>query len=205
VIEGRGVVFSRGRCNDDRVERTRASTKLRVFFALVPDPATQRALGVIARDVAAHASGRAIVDANLHLTLAFIGDVAGEQIDTLRDIVVGLPRPTFALTLDRIGTFKHSELAWIAPSQVPMRLTDLESALAAALKKADFVLEARPFHAHVTLARRCTRRIASVRFGTVEWDVGRVALLASIATSGGVCYRELAGLALDDPRSRAAS
>ena len=35
------------------------------------------------------------------MTLAFIGDVAGEQIDTLRDIVVGLPRPTFALTLDR--------------------------------------------------------------------------------------------------------
>ena len=179
------------------MEKTSSSTKLRVFFALVPDPATQRALGIIARDVAAHAGGRAIADANLHLTLAFIGDVAGERIDALRAIVVELPRPAFALMLDHIGTFKRAELAWIAPSQVPMRLTELESALTAALKKADFVLEARPFHAHVTLARRCTKRIASVRFGAVEWDVGRVALMASMASNGGVCYRELAGLALD--------
>ena len=179
------------------MEKTSSSTKLRVFFALVPDPATQRALGIIARDVAAHAGGRAIADANLHLTLAFIGDVAGERIDVLRAIAVELPRSAFSLTLDRIGTFKRSELAWIAPSQVPMRLTGLESALTAALKKADFVLETRPFHAHVTLARRCTRRIAKVRFGTVEWGVRRVALLASIASNGGVCYRELAGLALD--------
>jgi 2'-5' RNA ligase len=170
---------------------------LRAFFALVPDPATQRALGIIARDVAAHAGGRAIADANLHLTLAFIGDVMGERIDVLRTIVVELPRPAFALTLDRIGTFKRSELAWIAPSLVPMRLTELESALTAALKTADFVLETRPFHAHVTLARRCTKRIAKVHFGRVEWDVRRVALLASIAGNGGVCYRELAGLALD--------
>ena len=115
----------------------------------------------------------------------------------LRAIVVELPRPAFALTLDHIGTFKHSELAWVAPSQVPTRLTELESALTAALRKANFVLEPRPFHAHVTLARRCTKRIEKVRFGTVEWDVRRVALLASTASNGGVCYRELAGLALD--------
>jgi 2'-5' RNA ligase len=32
----------------------------------------------------------------------------------------------------------------------------------------------------------------------IEWEVRRVALMASIADNGGVCYRELAGVYLTD-------
>jgi len=173
-----------------------AKKRLRVFFALAADAATQRSLGVIARAIASRAGGRSVVDANLHLTLAFIGDADGERIEMLRKIVATLPRRPFALELAVIGTFRHSDLAWIAPSNVPRALTELQSALAGALSNAGLPVEARPFHAHVTLARRCTRKIGGAHIEPLTWQVERVALLASIAGANGVAYRELAGLRL---------
>ena len=178
------------------MDRSTKARTLRVFFALVPDAATQASLGMLARDIAVRAGGRAIVDANIHLTLAFIGDTGIERIDVLRDVVDTLPREAFVLALDCVGTFRHSDLAWIAPSHVPGSLLELQALLSAALARNGFDIEQRPFHAHVTLARRCTRNAAKARLKPVEWRVERVALLASIASNGGVCYRELAGLNL---------
>jgi RNA 2',3'-cyclic 3'-phosphodiesterase len=178
------------------MERPAKAQTLRVFFALVPDAATQALLGVLARDVAVRAGGRAIADVNIHMTLAFVGDVDRDRIDVLREIVIALPREAFALSLDCVGTFRHSDIAWIAPSHVPDALLELQSRLAAALAKNDFEIEKRPFHAHVTLARRCTRNAAKAHSKPIEWRVQRVALLASIADNGGVCYSELAGVSL---------
>jgi RNA 2',3'-cyclic 3'-phosphodiesterase len=169
---------------------------LRIFFALVPGAATQASLGVLARDIAARAGGRAIVDANIHLTLAFVGDVDLGRIDVLRDVVAALPRDAFVLTLECVGAFRRSGIAWIAPAEVPAALLRLQSSLAAALAGHDFPLEERPFHAHVTLARRCTRNIAKARCMPIEWHVDRIALLASVGRDGGVCYREIAGVSL---------
>ena len=185
---GRGVVSP--------MERWPKAQTLRVFFALMPDSATQASLGVLARDVAARAGGRAIVDPNIHLTLAFVGDVGNDRIEVLRDVLNGLPREAFVLVLDCVGTFRHSEIAWIASSHVPATLVELQSRIAAALAKDDFRIEERPFHAHVTLARHCRRPIAKAHSMPIEWQVRRVALLASIAGNGGVCYRELAGFRL---------
>ncbi|HEY3178197.1 MAG TPA: RNA 2',3'-cyclic phosphodiesterase [Casimicrobiaceae bacterium] len=179
------------------MERSMEPHKLRLFFALVPDAAVQASLGGIARDVALHAGGRAIVDANIHLTLAFIGDVHRDRADSLREILRALPSEQFVLALDCIGTFRNSQIAWIAPSTIPAALLELQSSLAAALAANDFPVEERPFHAHVTLARRCARNIARTRHIPVEWRVERVALMASTAAgNGGVCYREVAGISL---------
>ena len=181
------------------MERSTKARTLRVFFALVPDSATQASLGVLARDVAVRTGGRAIVDPNIHLTLAFVGEIDIDRIDVLREMVDALPREAFVLMLDCVGTFRHSEIAWIAPSQVPATLSELQSRIVAALAKDDFRIEERPFHAHVTLARHCRRNIAKARSIPIEWRVGRIALLASIAGNGGVCYRELAGVSLGEP------
>ena len=64
------------------MERPTKAQTLRVFFALVPDAATQALLDVLARDVAACAGGRAIVGANIHLTLAFVGAIGSLNTKT---------------------------------------------------------------------------------------------------------------------------
>jgi len=178
------------------MDQTGATGRLRVFFALVPDAGTQRSLGIVAREIATRARGRAIIDANLHLTLAFIGDVESPRVAALRRIVAILPQQAFTLELDSVGSFRHSDLAWIAPSNRPAQLAELHAALVHALADAHFALETRPFHPHITLVRRCTKKIANGGADRLTWRVDRVALLASIAANGGVTYRELAGLRL---------
>ena len=155
--------------------RPDASKPLRVFFALVPDAATQKTLGILGREIAARAGGRAIVDANLHLTLAFIGDVDTAGIQLLRTIVTTLPRRAFTLDLDSVGMFRHSDLAWIAPPTMPIELIELRAALANALANVNFTLETRPFHAHITLVRRCAKKIAKAQVEMMAWRVERVA------------------------------
>ena len=49
---------------------------VRAFFALVPDDDVRRQISALARDVARRSRGRAVSGDHVHLTLAFIGDVA---------------------------------------------------------------------------------------------------------------------------------
>ena len=57
----------------------------RVFFALWPDADARVALAALAREIAARTKGRAPPAANLHMTLAFIGEVPPERIGALSD------------------------------------------------------------------------------------------------------------------------
>jgi len=180
------------------MEQSTQRRKLRVFFALVPDALTQASIGVLARDMAEDARGRAVADANLHLTLAFVGDVDVERIGMLGEILQALPRHAFVLDLNRVGTFHHSELAWVGPSRVPARLTLLQSQLAAALAQNDFRVDERPFHAHITLAKRCRRKPVNEKRPPLQWRVARVALMASIARDGGVDYHQIAAISLTE-------
>jgi 2'-5' RNA ligase len=83
---------------------------IRVFFALWPDADARDRLAGAARDVAARTKGRAPPAANLHVTLAFIGDVAPERIGPLCAIGASVAASTapFVLTLDSTGTFSRN-------------------------------------------------------------------------------------------------
>ena len=179
------------------IARPQRSTA-RIFFALVPDPPLQAALATLGREIAGRAGGRSIPAANVHLTLAFIGDVPADRIEVLQSIVRGVAGDEFTLALDRIGTFRKAEVAWIAPTRVPEALMRLHAALANALLAAEFPPEQRPFHAHLTLARRCTRTIEPSTRAPLDWRVKRVSLMESEPAERGVRYVELAGAGLFD-------
>jgi 2'-5' RNA ligase len=55
----------------------------RVFFALWPSPEAARQLAAVAASFAAAAGGRATRLESLHLTLAFLGDVAVDRLPEL--------------------------------------------------------------------------------------------------------------------------
>jgi 2'-5' RNA ligase len=164
----------------------------RVFFALVPDPGVQAALGELARDLAARTGGRAVADANIHLTLAFVGNVTASAIARLKAILATLPQREFTLALDSMGTWKHVEVAWVAPTTVPEALRALHAFLSAALGDAGFTVETRPFRPHLTLARRGRRPLAAFACAPIDWRVTGVSLMRSTSAEDGVRYRELA-------------
>jgi 2'-5' RNA ligase len=170
----------------------------RVFYALVPDPPLQLQLAAQGHAIARRAGGRAIPAANVHLTLAFVGDVAAARLDALRAIVPALPRQAFALVLNRVGVFRRARVGWLAPEIAPDTLVALHAALAAALTDASFPLEARPFHPHVTLARRCVRAIPTMACAPTAWRVTRVSLMETLRDERGLRYGEVAGMELVD-------
>ena len=169
-----------------------------MFYALVPDPPLQLLLAAQGHAIATRAGGRAIPPANVHLTLAFVGDVAAARLEALRAIVLTLPRQRFDLELNRVGVFRRARVGWLAPEITPDALTVLHAALATALTDASFPLEARPFHPHVTLARRCVGVIPNAVAVSTRWHVARVSLMETLRDERGLRYGEIAGMDLVD-------
>jgi 2'-5' RNA ligase len=166
----------------------------RVFFALWPDADARDRLAALAREVAARTKGRAPPAANLHVTLAFVGDVPPERIGALCEIgaAVAASAAPFVLTLDCAGTFRGTGIAWAGASSPPPPLAQLAGDLADALAARDFAVERRAFSAHVTLARRCKAPGLARLSAPIGWTVTRLVLDASEPGSGAPRYRDLA-------------
>ena len=174
---------------------------LRVFFALWPDAGARDALSALARDTAAQAGGRAPPAGNLHLTLAFLGDVAAARIAALGAIgsAVAAAGPPFTLTLDRVGAFGNGGIAWVGASAPPHDLERLLQSLTGALAKEGFPTERRAFHPHVTLARHCRRPTGRGAIVSIAWRVEQITLNASELSPRGPRYRELGAWPLGSP------
>lgn len=169
----------------------------RVFFALPPTPALQDALARVATGVAAAAHGRATRTDSIHLTLAFIGDVASTRMPALVAIGGALAVDPFLLSLDRVGGFRRARVAWIAATAVPAALSTLQHGLSEALAANDFRTESRPFVPHLTLARHCANAISErAHHPALEWAVDAFALWATASRPGGAHYDELMRWAL---------
>jgi 2'-5' RNA ligase len=165
----------------------------RVFCALPPPAAVREALGRLALAVATRTQGRATRADSIHLTLAFVGDVDPARIARLAAIGARLRGAPFDLVLDTEGGFRRARVAWVAPSVAPVALHDLQQALAGALAADGFAVEARPFAAHVTLARHCKAAPATTAacMSPVAWPVEHVALWRSRDVAGGARYTEI--------------
>ena len=176
-----------------RLAPQRETTMLRVFFALWPDADARDRLAAAAQDVAARTKGRAPPAGNLHVTLAFVGDVAPDRIGALCAIgaSVAASAAPFVLTLDCAGAFRGTGIAWAGASSLPPPLVELARNLATGLVAQGFPAEQRVFTPHVTLARRCrTPSLASLG-GPIGWTVAQFALNASESARDGQRYREL--------------
>ena len=167
----------------------------RVFFALWPDPEVRGALDLLARDCAARTGGRAPDPANLHVTLAFIGNVDAGGVVVLREIGsnAAAAAAPFRLILDRIGAFHKQEIVWLGCSGMSKPMQALADRLFSQLGAAGFSLEPRPFRPHVTLARRArTRALDWTGDGAlgrpIAWNISRLTLTASTHAQGALRY-----------------
>ena len=172
----------------------RPFSTLRVFFALWPDSDARDRLAALAREVAVRTKGRAPAAENLHVTLAFIGDVPAERVAALSAIgaSVAARAAPFVLSLDCTGTFRRTGITWAGAGEVPPALAQMARSLAAALSSQDFAVEERMFSPHVTLARRCQAPEIGTLAEPIGWTVTRLALDASEAGSDAQRYRDLA-------------
>jgi len=171
----------------------------RVFFALWPNATARERIAALAHEVVGKAGGRAPRPENIHLTVAFVGNVASDRQAKLKRIGAAAAGsvPPFTLELDRLGTFHHEGIAWLGADILPPALEDLVFALRQGLAAEVFPVERRLYRAHVTLARRCGA-VATTRIAPIAWRVDRLTLNASLLRPSGSLYRELAAWPFKD-------
>lgn len=132
---------------------SREPDSLRLFFALWPDDATRTALNHTGKWLHQHWGGRRMRADTLHLTLAFLGNTPVAQLDTLVACADTVQSHAFELILDQIGYWRHNRIGWLGPSQPPLALGELVSAVNEAVQKAGIKVDARQHVPHVTLLR----------------------------------------------------
>jgi 2'-5' RNA ligase len=165
---------------------------MRLFFALWPDAATQLDWQGRTGPFLAPMGGRRIPAANLHLTLAFLGEVRGDRMNELLRLGDDLDRDPVHLRLDRIEYWKKPGLACLRPSVVPPALERLAAHLQTGLGLAGFAVEKRHFKPHVTLARDVPVGGEQVPvWPVIEWEAPALALVRSRLGPAGSEYAVL--------------
>ena len=152
---------------------------MRLFFAIWPDAPAAAALQKLAVEVAGRTGGRATPADKIHLTLAFLGEVAAERVDEASAAGHAVRARPFELVFDIAGWFRGARVAWIGCSQPAPELVDLHAALETQLRDRGFVLEDRAFAPHVTLARKVRRSVPRSPVAPIRWPAREIALVRS--------------------------
>jgi 2'-5' RNA ligase len=164
------------------------SDAARLFFALWPDAATRARLGRWSAEFHKTSGGRRIRDEQLHLTLAFLGDVLVDRLPDLRAMADSLIFPSFTLRFTAPDYGSRKRLAWAPPAENPDALTALATGLALDLRAAGFRVEDRRFVPHVTLVRDAQRPVRCGPFEAFDWRVQNSVLVRSKLKPTGSAY-----------------
>jgi 2'-5' RNA ligase len=168
-----------------------ATVRQRLFFAARPDDDVCGELARIARAHLAPGNGRLIAASNLHLTLEFLGAVGAGVRDCAARVAQSVSAPAFELEFQRLGFWSRPRILWTAPESTPDALAGLVSTLRKALVACGHRPEARPFRAHVTLARKVRGPLEQATHAPVRWSVSEFHLMVSETLPEGARYRSL--------------
>lgn len=164
---------------------------MRLFLALWPDAAVAAALHARGRTLHAACGGRPMRRDTLHLTLAFIGDVAEEAVGRVEAAASRVRAAPFDLALDRVGAWHGNRVLRTGASDVPAALGTLAEGLSTELRAAGFALEDRPFSPHVTLVRNAERAPEAGQVPPLHWRAEDFVLVISERLPSGARYRVL--------------
>lgn len=127
---------------------------MRLFIAINFDRKTKENLLAVQGRLKTYGRGNFTREENLHLTLAFLGELPEDRIPDIKAAMDSVTVPEMRLIFSDVGCFRNdSELWWIGIKE-NKALTALQKELTAALKARGFKLESRRFVPHITLARQ---------------------------------------------------
>lgn len=163
----------------------------RVFFAL---PCSNSEKAALAQWRMTHLRAirvRWVPQANLHLTLAFIGAIGDDALRQLLELGEHVSGRPFSLHLSRLGQWGRGKVVWLAPNETPPALTELVDSLNRELSTAGMPVDDRAYRPHLTLARKAeSPRLPNVQ-PDIELSIDHYALFESVPTGQGVEYHAL--------------
>lgn len=128
---------------------------------------------------------------NLHITLAFLGNVNAAQQECLREQARKVNGTPFTLVLTQLGYFPKSQVIWLGPTHCPQPLQSLSSALSLGINACGFPSDPRPFSPHLTLFRKALPTHSTPKITPVEWPIDSFFLVESKTHPQGAEYHVL--------------
>ena len=125
-------------------------------------------------------------EANMHLTLAFIGDYPDPE--PVLDALAEVEFTPFSLSLDGIGSFGD---LWWAGVKESAPLEAVVRRVRRALAAHDIPFDKKRFSPHITLVRKAKNRMPGVQLPSAAMTVDTVSLLRSDRGRNGMIYTEL--------------
>lgn len=107
-----------------------------------------------------------------HITLAFLGSASPEILENaVQHVQTEVKHHTsFPLSITGLGTFgveKRPRILW-ADMRKQLSLYEMQKDVWHACSRIGFKLDTKPFHPHITIARRCLEDMDRESFGQVE-------------------------------------
>ena len=177
---------------------------LRIFCAIeLPQAARRLILAHIARlkEKVPHAKASWARDANLHLTLKFLGEIPTTSVaDFSKAVSLAVTQvQPFSIRFEQTGIFPtHGQprVLWIGINDLPAQLSELHARIEEESARAGFAKETRPFHPHLTIARlrhpdnarALTVAHKQMEFDPVEIAVAELLVIRSELSSEGSKY-----------------
>ncbi|MEM1620035.1 MAG: RNA 2',3'-cyclic phosphodiesterase [Fervidicoccaceae archaeon] len=149
-----------------------------------------------------------VEDENLHVTLAFIGEVPEVLVDRVRNCLARVSRPSFSAHLRGLGAFpspQRPRVLWVGIEEGRAELEELHRAVSRNLISAGVGFRGSSFEPHVTIGRvKGARNIAVLtkileQYSDFEvgWlKVSEFRLKRSVLTPRGPIYSTLASFPL---------
>ncbi|MCH6583514.1 MAG: RNA 2',3'-cyclic phosphodiesterase, partial [Proteobacteria bacterium] len=143
---------------------------LRLFFALWPDEHVRAEIQAFATSLPLK-NARLVAEKNIHITLAFLGNVDEPTCNALIKGANSIRVAPFSLSLDSLGWWKKPKIAWLAPSAWPDELSRLAEGLHVLSRECGMSLEERSYRPHLTLARKVTATVPDISPEPISWNI----------------------------------
>ena len=163
----------------------------RVFFALLPDKAARQKIICFQRHCAAlYPSARPVAEANLHITLHFIGQLDTACVTDLQQEARQVSSGPVDCLLDCSGYFARPKVFWMGCRQVSASLLQLQQTLGHRLQALSLASRFEEYIPHVSLLRKFVfNHDALPTAPDIPLYFREFSLMESISTPDGVKYQ----------------
>jgi len=165
----------------------------RCFVALWPADSTRARLDRLAQHLhALYPAARRMAPGNLHLTLAFLGDISDELAHRCADALAGLAAAG-VWHVTQIGTFPRARVLWAGGAPDPA-LQGLADDVRRRLDALAVPYDRKRFVAHVSLLRHVDVDSLREPIEAIDWPLGTPVLVVSTrGADGAIVYRSWPG------------
>lgn len=164
---------------------------MRCFFGLELEPNDKLAIDRW-RSVSLPPLDNPVSADNLHITLAFLGQVEVARIEALAEAASKVRASEFSLLVDQLGYWPKPKTLWIGPTLVSPALEDLAGKLGQLASRFGLPRDSRPYIPHISLFRKQSDNPpAALMPPAFELEFRRFCLFESLSTKTGVRYRVL--------------